>query len=157
MISPEELRRYPFFSFMNHEQLREMAMITDEVEVRAGEAIFHMDEQADAWYLLKSGGVNLHFVVVDETNPDRRKEFTVGSVNPGEALGIPAVVEPYVYTTTAVAGEDTLLLRADGQALRELCEADPGFAYGLQRQVAKALLDRLNVTRIQLAAANGPD
>ncbi|MFN2223801.1 MAG: hypothetical protein ACK2UH_14685, partial [Candidatus Promineifilaceae bacterium] len=33
MISPEVLRRFPFFSFMRHDQLSEVAMITDEVKM----------------------------------------------------------------------------------------------------------------------------
>jgi hypothetical protein len=37
--------------------------------------------------------------------------------------------------------------------LRDRCEADPKLAYGLMQAVAKAAIERLETTRIQLIAA----
>ena len=156
MISPEELRRYPFFSFMTHEQMREVAMITDEMEAAEGETLFHIDDPADACYMIVNGAVDLHYVVIDEHEPDLRKDFMVGSVNPGELLGVSAVVEPYEYTVSAVAIEDAKLLKTDAEALRELCENDLELAHGLQRQIAKETLAKLHSARVQLAAATAP-
>lgn len=157
MISPEVLRRYPFFSFMSHDQLREVAMITDEVKVKKGEILFNINEKADACFLLQDGAVDLHYVVVDEHEPDLRKEFVVGTINPGEVLGISAVIEPYIYTATAMAINDSRLLKTDAVALKELCAADAELDYGLQRMAAKATMERLHATRVQLAAATAPE
>ena len=157
MISPEVLRRYPFFSFMNHEQLREVAMITDEEKYEKGQILFNIDEQADDCYLLLEGAVDLHYIVVDEHEPQLRKEFVVGTINPGEVLGISSVIEPYVYTATAIAINESRLLKIDAVALRELCAANPELDYGLQRMVAKATMERLHVTRVLLAAATAPE
>ena len=157
MISPEVLRRYPFFSFMNHNQLREVAMITDEVKYEKGQILFNIDEEATHCFLLLEGAVDLHYVVVDEHEPELRKEFVVGTINPGEVLGISAVIEPYIYTATAIVINASRLLIIDAVALKELCAADAALDYGLQRMVAKATMERLHATRVQLAAAITPE
>lgn len=157
MISPEVLRRFPFFSFMRHDQLREVAMITDEVTVKKGQLLFNADEDATACYVLLEGAVDLHYIVVDEHEPELRKEFVVGTINPGEVLGISAVIEPYVYTATAVVINDSRLLKIDAVALKELCANDPELDYGLQRMVARATMERLHATRVLLAAATAPE
>jgi CRP-like cAMP-binding protein len=66
MVSTEMLRRYPFFSFMNHVQLHEVAMITEEREIESGVVLFSAEEAADALYLLREGSVELHYTVTDE-------------------------------------------------------------------------------------------
>ena len=86
MISPEVLRRYPFFSFMNPNQLREVAMITEEITIEEGEILFKIEEKANSFFLLRDGLVDLQYTVVDEHEPQLRKDFIVGSVNPGEVV-----------------------------------------------------------------------
>jgi CRP-like cAMP-binding protein len=153
MISTEMLRRYPFFSFLSAEQLREIAMITDEVEVSADAVLFETGAKAEVLYLLVSGLVELHYVVVDEHEPDLRKDFLVGVVNPGEILGVSAVIEPYSLTATAVVVEDSRLLKISAESLRDLLERDERLALMFLKQVNKATMARLQTTRIQLAAA----
>lgn len=157
MISPEVLRRYPFFSFMSHDQLREVAMIADEIEYKKDHVLFNTGEKADDCYLLMEGSVDLHYVVVDEYDPSLRKEFIVGTINPGELLGISAFVEPHIYTASAFTVNDSRLLKIDAVALRDLCRQDPGLNLGIQTVAAKATMERLHATRVQLAAATSPE
>ncbi len=157
MISPELLRRYPFFAFMNSEQLRDVAMISDEVSYRPGDLLFKSNEKADACFLLMTGAVDLRFVITDEHEPDLRKEFVVGTINPGDFLGISSIIAPYEYTATAIAINDSKLLKIDAVRLRELCKNDDNLNCGLQGMVAKATMERLHATRVQLAAANSSE
>ena len=156
MISPEVLRRYPFFSFLDPDQLREIAMITEEVGLRKGQILFNTDENADACYLLMTGGIELRYVVVDEIDPELRKEFVIGVINPGDFLGISVAIEPNRYTSTAIAIGECQLLQIDGLALRALCNQDQRLNCGLQGMVARTAMDRLHSTRVQLAAATSP-
>ena len=157
MISPETLKRYPFFAFMTADQLRDVAMITDEVEFKKGDILFNNDEPADACYLLMDGSIDLHYVVVDEYDPKLRKEFVVGNINPGEVLGISAIIDPYIYTATAVASNDSRLIKTSAVDIRKLCKQDAKLNMGLQTMVAKATMERLHATRVQLAAATTPE
>jgi len=157
MISPEVLRRFPFYSFMSPDLLRAVAMITNEVKYEKGQILFNIDDDANKCFLLLEGGIDLHYVVVDEYEPELRKEFVVGTINPGELLGISSLVEPYKYTATAVAINESRLLDTDAVAFRELCAENPELNYGVQHMVAKATMERLHATRVLLAAASEPE
>ncbi len=153
MVSTEILRRYPFFSFMNHVQLHEVAMITEEREIESGVVLFSAEEAADALYLLREGSVELHYTVTDERGMEKRQDFLVGMINPGEMFGISALIRPYVYTTGAQTSDASRILEIDAQELRALCERDKDMAAEWQRHIAEVTLERLNYTRIQLLAA----
>ncbi|MDT8305794.1 MAG: Crp/Fnr family transcriptional regulator [Anaerolineae bacterium] len=155
MISPELLRRYPFFGFLTPEQQRTVAMIAEEVTVPAGEALFHSGEPASHFYLLTEGSIDLNYDVNDSLKTGKKARYYVGTVNPGEPLAISALIEPYVLTTTAVAANTSRLIAIDAAALRELVETDSELAYPLLRQVAHAAMERLQATRIELLAATG--
>lgn len=154
MISPELLRRYPFFAFLNHEQLRKVAMIAEEKNVQAGVTLFSGGDPADTLYLLREGNIELHYHISDERGMEREQDFLVGMINPGEVLGISGLIRPYKYTTSAIAGETSQLLEFDAVALRNLCKEDVNLMAEWQQQIAETTLERLNNTRVQLLAAS---
>ncbi len=156
MVSKELLRRFPFFGFMSPAQVREVAMISEEIELEDGDILFAIGDQANALYVLLTGAIDLHYIVIDEHLPQLRKDFLVGTINPGEPLAVSAVIAPHQLTATAVATEDSTLLKIDAAELRDLCDSDPSLAYGLQTQIAKATMERLHMTRVLLAAATSP-
>ena len=153
MVSPEMLRRYPFFSFMDHVQLHEVAMITEEKILEAGSVLFTAGQPANTLYLLREGGVELHYTVADERGMEKEQDFLVGMINPGDIVGISALIRPHQYTTSALISESSQLLELDAVELRALCERDTALAAEWQRQIAEVMLERLHYTRIQLLAA----
>ena len=155
MISPELLRKYPFFNFLDHEQLRQVAMITEEIDLAPGEVLFSSGDAASALYLVRDGNLDLYYVVHDTLKTGKRRELLAETVNPGEVLGISALIDPYTYTALARADVPCRLLKVDAIDLRGLTTNDPTLAYGLQRQVTRAAMNRLHNARVQLAAANG--
>ena len=152
MISPELLRRYPFFNFMDETELRAVAMITEEVQPGAGETLFEEGQPARALYLLLEGLVELWFIVTDKHEQDLRKELYICDINPGEVTGISAVIEPYQYVSTARVIGPARLLKLEATGLRKLCNTDCKLGYGLMRQIARAAMERLSDTRVQLVA-----
>ena len=153
MVSPEVLRRYPFFGFMNHDQLREVAIITDEMDADADTTLFESGAEADTFYLLRDGNVELHYVVTDERGMEKRQDFLVGMINPGEVVGISALISPYKYTAMAVVTEPSELLRVDAKRLRDLCDTDPTLSAAWHQRMAESTMERLHSTRVQLLAA----
>lgn len=153
MISPELLRRYPFFGLLTDAQLKAIAMIAQEVNIPAGTEFFKEGARADTFYLLLQGSVDLFYTVDTEGLLDFNKEFLVGEINPGDAFGISALIEPYLFTATARADQDIRVIRMDAVALRALLEEDPKMSCVIMSQVAKAYAERLQSTRVQLAAA----
>lgn len=153
MISPELLRRYPFFGPFNEAQLREIAMIADEFETASGALIFEEQHPAEALYLLLDGSVELTYKSEEEYHPKTRKVFPVGDINPGELFGVSALIEPFKYKTAATATADSRIVKIDAAGLRRLVAADSQMGYELMHQIARVIAERLAYTRVQLAAA----
>lgn len=153
MISPELLRRHTFFSPFNDRQLKALAMISEEENLGPGQTVLHEGHPADYLFFLLDGSVDLYVEAGEKAGPKPAKDFSVGEVNPGEPFGLSALTEPYIYTTTARVSKPSRVIRVDAPALRDLCVQDLTLAYPLIRQIASAALQRLNATRVQLAAA----
>jgi CRP-like cAMP-binding protein len=153
MVSPESLRRFPFFSTFTETEIGDIAMISEEVFYQAGDTVFDVEQPATALYLLVEGGVELWYVAIDRHEQDLRKEFYISDINPGEVFGISALIEPHVYTTTALVTGVTQLVKIDGAELRSLCQLDPKMEAAVMHRLAKTAMDRLHDTRVQLLAA----
>ena len=150
MVSTELLRRYPFFAGLNDDQLRELAMITEELKIQEGDTLFEGEQGADFLYLLQDGSVELHYVVIDEREMETPQDFLVGIINPREVFGISALIKPFKYTASAVANRAGRVLQIDGAKLRALCEADADLYVILLERIASTALLRLRDTRMQL-------
>ena len=55
MISPELLRRFPFFNFMDDKQLKAVAMIADEKNYNDGDDVVTHDTPASKLFFLIEG------------------------------------------------------------------------------------------------------
>ena len=75
MVSPELLRRYPFFGRLSEAHLKAIAMLADEVFCTEGQILFEIGHPADALYLLIEGCIDLHYLIVHRDDPKRTKEF----------------------------------------------------------------------------------
>jgi CRP-like cAMP-binding protein len=153
MISPELLRRFPFFGQLTDAELKTIAMISEEHDVKAGTVILEECGNADTLYFLITGSVDLSYRSEEEYYPKTHKEFHVGEINPGEPFGVSALIEPYRLNATAKAAKDCRLIAIDAVALRPLMEENCHLGYIILNQISKATMERLAYTRIQLAAA----
>ncbi len=155
MISPELLRRFPFFNFMNDAQLKAVAMIAEEKAYSSGEEIVANNTPASKLYFLVDGSASYYYIVTSEHDPYYKKEYYISDFNPGEIFGISALIEPYIFIASVRAEKPCRLIEIDASALRALCEVDAELNCGLLRAVAKAAMERLQHTRVQLVAAKG--
>ncbi len=145
MISPEVLRRYPYFSGIGDESLKQLAMIAEEKSVPAGTQIFCEGAPADKLSIIVKGEVSVQYLL---GNGEYR---TVDTLVDGDILGWSALVEPYKITAFCTATRPTELVQLDSRKVRELCNQDPQVGYQLMVQVAKLLGHRLEGARVQLA------
>lgn len=152
MIPLELLHRFPFFSFMNDRELKAIATIAQELQLETGDVLCEANTPADALYFLTKGNLPYYIVVTTEHIPEYRQEYFVGYINPEEIFGISALIEPYYYTATLRADKPCRVIKIDAPALRALCEVDPQLSVGLMKAVAKAAMERLQMTRVQLVA-----
>jgi CRP/FNR family transcriptional regulator, cyclic AMP receptor protein len=145
MISPEILRRYPYFAGIDDESLKQVAMIAEEKAIPANSVMFREGDAASYLSVILKGEVNIQYVV---GSADLR---TVDTLVEGDLLMWSALVEPYKATALGTTTKDTQLARINAAKLRLLCEQQPILGYRLMTQVAKLLAHRLDSARVQLA------
>ena len=150
MVSPELLRRYPFFADLDEQQLEAIANITQEKSYPKGTLLLKENTPATTLALLVEGDIDLIFSGGGE---GAISNALVGSIAQGEVYGVSSLIEPYRYTATVKATLPVCVLEIDGLALREMVEKDPRMGYVVMRNVAIAVLERLKYTQVELAAA----
>ncbi len=153
MISPELLRRYPFFGHLSQAQLASLAMIGEEVELKDSQVVLEEGKPAHALYFLLGGGIDLYYTVKEDARQKECKEILVCQINVGEPFGISTLIEPNVLTASVRSNGASRVLKFDEKALKEAMKADPGLELVLVREMAKAAIQRLDATRVLLAAA----
>jgi CRP-like cAMP-binding protein len=153
MISPEILRRYSFFGLLNNSQLTNLAIAAEEIQLEDGDTVFEQGQPATALYFLRDGCIDLYYTIENADRDGTHKEISVCQINPGEPFGISALIEPHILTSTARSSNHSSIIKIEAEALKELFAGDPRFEIIVLRRVAKAAMDRLHDTRIQLAAA----
>ena len=147
MISPELLRRYPFFGYFNEPQLVNLAMLAEEFQLEDGQVVFEQGHKADSLYFLLNGGIDLYYSIPDS------KQIPVCEINVGEPFGISTLIEPHILTSTARSSGSSRVIRFSNGGLKIIIAEDPGIELVLLRQVAATAIERLYATRTQLAAA----
>lgn len=160
MISPELLRRYPFFSGFANGQLKTIAMLSDEITVLQGQLLFYEGEELPALYLILEGSVNLSIALPDKGSraiipppAARAREAVVSVVRAGDVLAWSALVPPYKATSIARAAEPCKLVVFDARALRRSFDEDPAFGYQVLLRVAQVARDRVMDLHYETLAA----
>jgi len=150
MISSETLRRYPFFGLLSDEQLKAIAMIGEEKTYPKDTILFKENTAATRLYLLLEGDIDL---VYSGGGEGAVVNALVGSIAPGEVLGVSSLIEPYTFISSARPTTPIKVVEIDSLALRALAEVDARLGYILMRNIAVAVLERLKYTQVELAAA----
>ena len=146
MISPELLRRYPYFVSISAESLKKIASMADEITVPAGTRLFNEGEPEAYLYIVAQGEVDIQYLLgSDELR-------TVDTLVGGDILVWSAIIEPYKTTAIGTTTKPTQLIRIAAPQLRALCDEDPRVGYQLAIAVSKLLAGRLEGARAQLAS-----
>ena len=146
MVSPELLRRFPFFAGLSDEELKSIAMISEEEKYEANTFIFRERDKAEKLYVLLEGTVD---IMVD-TDEEGLQHETVSTLGPGDVFCWSAVVEPHVLTASAFAATPVTVVAVDGAGLRAMFELDCHLGYRILQKAAQVISDRLRDTRIQM-------
>ena len=110
----------------------------------ARQQIFHEGGEADHFYLIVSGKVDL------ETFVPGCGMVTIQTLGDGDALGWSWLFPPHQWHFTATTREPTEVISLNAAALRAQAEANRGLHDELVTRVAKTLHQRLLGTREQL-------
>jgi CRP-like cAMP-binding protein len=148
MISPEMLRRFALFAGLDAAVFKDIAMLSEEVVLDAGDWLFHDGDEASALYLIIKGKVDLKLSL----DAERTRLIDVSTMVEGDVVGWSALIEPYTYTLDAIASTQVQLAKLDAHRLIELMEAKPEIGFQIMRQLAKVIGNRLTDLRVRFVS-----
>ena len=134
----------PFFTGMKQRHLQILVGCARNVRFESEDVIFREGEQANMFYLIRTGKVALQLFA------DRRGPLTVLTLNEGDILGWSWVSPPYRWKFTARALETTRAISVDGKCLLEKVEKDQALGYELLKRFVRIVEERLRATSMQL-------
>jgi CRP/FNR family cyclic AMP-dependent transcriptional regulator len=146
MVSPELLRRFPFFAGLTDQELKSIAMITEKKRYETDTFIFRERDEAEKLYILLEGSVD----IMIDTDEEGLQQETVSTLSHGDAFCWSAVVEPHILTASALAATPATVIAVDGTGLRAMFELDCHLGYRILQKAAQLISNRLKDTRIQM-------
>ena len=164
MISPELIRRYPFFAGLNHDYVGTLAKLADEASVEPGHCFFGEGDEVNKLYLVLEGAVAIVIAVPDRERKQSlsrqltgkliTKDITVSTVGSGGVFAWSALIPPHKATASAKALTPCRVLALDCEKLRPIFDEDRNLAYLMTLKAAQIVRERLHDTRIETLAAN---
>lgn len=147
MISPELIRRYPFFAGLDAEHLVVLAKSGSELSVGEGHYFFRAEEVMDFLYLVLEGEIAIGIEL-----PEQDREIVSNTVEEGDIFGWTALVPPYNSTASARTVTPCRVVVFDCRELRPILEEDCRFGHEMMKKVAQVIRDQLYSLRIETLA-----
>jgi CRP-like cAMP-binding protein len=138
------ISQHPFFAGLDKAHLELVVGCASNVRFDPGTVIFREGEEADRFFILRSG------LVAVEVNVPGRGPVRIQTLGDGDVLGWSWLFPPFKWHFGAQAVELTRAIALDGQCLRTKCENDHSLGYRLLLKFAGVMEDRLAAMRMQL-------
>ncbi len=137
----ESLEEAELFAGLSEENRRSLAALARETRTQAGEIVFRVGEQADAFIVIRRGRVDLTFplLVMGET-----RETRFQSLEAGRTLAWSALVAPYRLTMGARATTDVEMLAFDRRQIEQLFREQPAIGHVVMSNLAGVVAARLH-------------
>jgi CRP/FNR family cyclic AMP-dependent transcriptional regulator len=162
MISPEVLRRFPFFSRLSIEQIQVLSKLAKEEKIELDQYFFREDETADNCYLLLEGAVAIVFELperaVEHKLSDqfsrelKTRDVVISTIGPGDVFGWSGIVPPHKATAGAKSLTTCRVVAFDCKALVNELEKDYSFGFIMMQKAAQVISERLRDLRIESLA-----
>ena len=147
MVSPELIRRYPYFSGISMESLKLLANIAEEIESEQDQYFHNEGEEIDKVYILVEGEVSLV-----TTLPQQDKEVVINTLGIGDVFGWTSLLPPYTAGAGAKSITGCKLIEFDARELRIKFEEDYQFGYLMMIKIAQIIRERLDSIVIETLA-----
>jgi len=135
---------HPFFAGLESYYTGLLVGCGANVRFQPGAYIFKEGEEANEFYLIRSGRVAL------EIFAPQRPPIVVETLAEGDILGWSWLLPPYLWKFHAHAVQDTRAIALDGKCLRTKCEQNHDLGYEVLKRFAQIMERRLEATRMQL-------
>jgi CRP/FNR family cyclic AMP-dependent transcriptional regulator len=147
MVSPELIRRYPYFSGLSIERINLLAKMAEEIEREADFYFHHEGDDIKKVYIIIDGEVSLLTAL-----PQQDKEVVINTLSTGDVFGWTSLLPPYTAGAGAKSNEKCRLIEFDSDQLREMFQQDYQFGYLMMIKVAQMVRERLDSIVIETLA-----
>jgi CRP-like cAMP-binding protein len=106
--------------------------------------IFQQDAKAEYFYILSSGKVIIHY------KPYDGPPLVIARISPGNVFGWSAMLRRDVYTSDAIAVEDSVAYCVPGSELLALCAQYPDSGAIILKRLANVISERLQGTHTEI-------
>ncbi len=146
MNAAQVLHRCPVFAELTRYELGKIAAFAAHREYAAGDTICWEQDSAEELLVLEKGKLALQ-MTVPATPTQKARQVTVDVITDNEVAGWSIVVEPFVYTFTAICLQNTSVVAINGARLRELFRRDSQTGYKVMKGLISVVAARLDDTR----------
>ena len=143
------LAEHPFLQGLAPHHIQLIVGCASNVRFEAGQFLFHEDEDANKFYIIRHGKVAVDIFAAG------RGPITIQTIGEGEVLGWSWLIPPYNWHFDARAVELTRAIALDAKCLRIKCEEDHDLGYELLKRFSHIIEQRLEATRLQLLDVYG--
>ena len=147
MVSPELIRRYPYFGGLSIDRINLLANIAEEVESEQGQYFHQEGDDISKVYIIVEGEVSLL-----TTLPQQGKEVVINTLGTGDVFGWTSLLPPYTAGAGAKSGTNCKLIEFDAVDLRTKFEDDYEFGYLMMIKIAQIIRERLDSIVIETLA-----
>lgn len=147
MVSPELIRRYPYFSGLSIEKINLLANIAEEIEVERDQYFHHEGDGIENVYIIVEGEVSLITSL-----PQQDREVVINTLGTGDVFGWTSLLPPHTAGAGAKSVSDCKLISFNSNKLSEKFEDDYQFGYMMMQKIAQVIRDRLDSVVIETLA-----
>lgn len=134
-------RTVSIFKGLTDAQLRMLSGICQVIDVPVGQVVFHQDSHGRHLYMVLNGEIEVLM------GP---KQVPVGRVLAGDVLGEVSLVERMPHSATAVAVQDSRLIRLASQDFETLIQRYPRIGMTVMQNIARSLGNKLKTTDLAI-------
>jgi len=144
----ELLSRVELLGRFNVEQLRLLAFGAQKRNLASGEILYRQGARTDCGYVVISGQIDI-------TVNSGEQDTVLDTFGPGSLVGELALITETTRIVTALAREDTRLLRISRTIFRRVLEEFPELAIELHQRISKSVNDFVGqLERVERKLAN---
>ena len=162
MVSPELLRRYPFFAGLSRDQIVALAKTADEVSADTGHYFFHEADELKRFFLTVEGAVAIvielperdveHKLAEQLSRELQTRDVVVTTIGSGDVFGWSGLVPPHTASAGAKAATPCRVVVFECEELRGIYEKDTEFGRLMMQRAAQVIRNRLRDMRIETVA-----
>ncbi len=145
----DALATHPFLAGISPKTLEALVPLSQVMGCMPGQYLGREGEDAQAFYLVTSGHVDL------ELNVARKGTVRLSRIGPGEVVGWSWLLPPHRWQFSAKASEAVRCIELDAVRLRALCDTNIEIGYELVKRLMAVVCGRLAVTRRRLIEQGG--